>query len=503
MLFIGSALALTLTHAQAAIPEEATSFANYLTALQQKEEQIWPGMTVAKQPIIFLQYSADPSPNSLYAFNFKAQNPNWQPITIGSQTAYTMADTIGVNDFEPTLQQPTDTVDGQQVLITREGWSASDLYNNMQYGQEYYAYYELNESSNRASKLQLATELNRNAYTGINNVETIATLMLESKALNDYLQHHNEEALKDYVAVWRTHTDSLDSNSKLYEVTAGEPLSPAYFGLMSAAHNQNEVLEYLDNHVPILVNEDVGVHYFPDDGIEMHNDFSEFIIEAIGVSLDNLNINWKNSVDANNTPQSEILAQHYPMNSSEIQKRVQDAKMHYGYNKDMQDLHAMFDNWLNKMKTAVNLYQNNTGIEINLVNANTGYFTQVDDYCAVDTDHEFPCNAFDVDTLNRLHTQVTELNTDNKSIDIKGIDLIWHTVTRSDNYQVVTRFKMSGDAIITVDGTKQTLAAFIAKAATETFGLLEISKDNQLLTINSHDSNLATVSVDHGKLVIK
>ena len=462
------ALGLTNVYADDALASYMPSLTTFLPTFQKNADKIWPGFQVDTKPLIIMTDSS--VDDGLYVLNFLPQNSAWQKQVFNDVPVYYLQhDSIGVHDYHSTLNNPYFSLENQAARVSSfddfmGGQEENNKLSNFSLALSYFIDYELLDSPNAKTKRALLEQLNT-VHDGFNKPDNLALLFLQAVALKDYLKTNNEEALKNYAALFQSRYQSLDNNSQVFEVIAGEPLVWNYVAYKATSKNDADfVKQMMSQYIE-------GGSYL--DFIEEDYDLSlNFIHMAVEFGLDKVEPTWKKAVESSNTPPSVLLQQHYHFSDKEIATRVEMAKTQYGYADILTRVNNLLTPYLNEMQNLQTQYQQNDGVEFVL-------------HLPVDHDesHEGHAGAqqYIINSQETLYTSATSLSESSSdgAFNFYGKNVpLYFTAT---NYVSLAesideiKFKIPAQTKLVVDGREDTVGHFVDSNESVEFNQLVIA----------------------------
>jgi hypothetical protein len=485
---IASSLVLGMTNAYAddAAAQYMQSLTIFLPTLQKNADTIWPGFRVDTKPLIMTTHANQEGQgdDSLYALNFAPQNPAWQ-----KQVKH---DSVGVHDYRPSINAPYFTLENQQAMVFHfeniyTDQEKSNAWMNQILAMDYYSYYEFLNSPNAEAKLALVEQQDM-VHDGFNKPDSFSLLFLQEAALKDYLETRNEESLKNYAALFQSRYQSLDKNSQIVEVIAGEPLVEDYVGIKALAKNDTDFAVQVMREYTELP--PVGyADYISEDYLQV----LKFIHLAVELGLDNVQPTWKAAVEASNTPPSMLLQQHYHFSDKEVAARVQMAKTQYGYADISKSVNDLLTPYLKEMQALQAQYQQSAGVELVLNLPEHRSESQ-----------GTPLKQYAIDSRVKLHTAAAKLSISSHdghlNFDGKNVPLYFMNSNDSvANDTSVMKFKIPAATKFVVDGKEDTVEHFVVSNKSVEFHQLSIAgggQDTLSIDLNVNAPGYTLVVVD-------
>jgi len=481
--------------AYAADPAQAKmrSLADFYAKFKTSSETVWPGLNVGQHPLLvgyddFFAKDDEPFDDSIYALDFKTKNSAWQKQIWGSQTVYYLPhDNLGFHQYQGDINNAYFDIENQKAVPVLIDEELDDQINNVILAEELYAYHELFDTSNHKAKINLLMQRYNVNYTGLSDLENYSLILLEVSALQDYLNTHNETALKNYVAIFQTRYDKLDAAHKLYEVDGLEFLPASFVGYKAASNNDKNLTDLILN----AYRDDFSMGH-PD--YSMIDDSLYFISTAVSYGLDHTTPGWQMAMEANNTPASVLLAQHYHLSQSEIAAGYKKAKQLYNYEKIYALVNEKISPYVQAMKAEQQAYAQDAGVEITY----TDFGGLTYDY------RSFSDEVYASTYYTSNHSQISK----GDSFKVGGMELQKGGLLLSDwnddeslDWHTKYRFKIPADAQVKVDGVNYTMAQFVAQDRKVGFSDLAITA-GELQFMLSNDEYKYAVKVEGGKLYI-
>lgn len=436
------------------------SLANFLPTFTKQANLLWPGLNIDSKALV-ITFDTEKNDRSVYALNFTPRAANWQRLSDEQIPIYFMSDDIiGAHTFIPTLQSPYLILEEKSAIkYSPSFYMLEDQYqlDHAILAGSYYVYYELNDSPYAKDKL-VKMGKPYPAHTGFNQADSLSLLLLESFALNTYLDKHDEEALRDFAAIHHYRQQHVDPSTQQFD-HAYPALPCTTYIMLKASLSDQEMTEKLLGEFP---DHDTDyAHFANHQHLTDYLDALSFNQTAASVALDHLGLDWKMEVEAKNMSPVDLLQAHYQTNSAEMNARFENAKMRYGYDKLFATLENDLKPYLHKMETLQNLYQQNNGVELII-------HLPSQDYLLVN--YEADGGAYHVDSQLMLHYKTTTLKniSDVMSLDGRHLNIVYHH-KQLDNFLDLAAsnhtltIKLPPDAKITADLTNEIVGRIAGK----------------------------------------
>ncbi len=474
---------VTNVYADDALTSYVESLTTFLPTFQKNADKIWPGFQVDAKPLIIMtDASAD---DSVYVLNFVPQDSAWQKQVFNDVPVYYLQhDSIGVHDYNFTINNSYFMLENQESRVSSfyngtNNQEENNQWSNIFLAQFYFIDYEFLNSPNAKTKLALIEQQQNTVHDGFNKPENLALLFLQSVALKDYLTTKNEEALKNYVALFQSRYQSLDKNSQVFEVIAGEPLVIYYVGYKASSKNEADfVKQIMSQYIEGGESSDLAEDY----------DLSlNFIHMAVEFGLDKVEPTWKTAVESSNTPPSVLLQQHYHLSDKEIATRVEMAKTQYGYADILTRVNHLLTPYLNEMQNLQTQYQQNDGVEFVL-------HLPADHHGIRDGQEGHRPNVqYNINSQETLYPSATSLSESSSDghFNFYGNNIpLYFTATHSVRGNVgesldEIKFKIPAETKLVVDGREDTVGHFVdSKKSVEFYELVIGGSDQDALSID-------------------
>lgn len=471
------------------VPQYIQDLAGFLPVFKKNADDIWPGLSAElKHPLLVFPFEAQ----DVYAFDFVPQNSAWQSQVIKGLNVYHLQnDLIGAHDFMPSKHQPYLTVDNQSCIVV--GCSPYYNGNNESVARYFFINYEFFSSPYAASKIALLEKQINTVYDTFAHPELVALLKLEKAALDDYLVTRNEDALKNYAAIFQYRYQLLDDNSRFVEVTAGEPLSvDEYVGYKAVAKNTDDLIRRLQDASRSLD------EALPWGEINMnYQELLEFNRETVKFALDTVQPNWKSIVESTNAAPSMLLQKHYHLTADQVNARVKFAKTQYNYSMMMADINRRYDSYFQQLQALQSEYQNDQGIEFSMSFSDN---TPID---MVTGSSSVPVNSSVTITPDLFKLSICSKKF---CLNAKNIPVAYSLISDSldDASTRTMKFKLPTSAvIITDDGAPLTVQQFVAVGKSVKFHALNVKNSGQGAGVNLTVNGDATLAVIDGRLQVQ
>ncbi len=481
----------------------------FFPTFSQNIGQIWPGMSVAANPVI-IAFESDTSDTSLYAINFNTQNPAWQKRLINNMPIYYMAqDNIGARQFRPTLSSFYFNLENNQALIYYPMFSEKNYPENesidfsLDNGSLVQYFFTLHEISHSPHANDMLTNWDRSyiLHKDFNIADHLALLLIESAALDDYLHSHNEEALKNFAAIAQYRVQSSDMNTKKFE--SAYPMLPCllYVEFQTIYSNEQKKLEAIESLIPASAIHPISNTTLIDPQEEYRSALS-FNQTAASFALDNiLPQTWKTTVQTTDATPTDILQSQYRINNAkDLMERLNIAKNRYHFVDLYLALNNIIGDKLRKIAAIENSYKKDTNPEIIIEitygdNENNGYYTNYLANYAIDSQNEI------YEKVDRLEHNIGS----QKFLKANNIEIVFfkREMTTSGLPLISYKFKLNPNTSIEIDNHIETLAHFMrnnqARVVDSAIHLFTPGKNN---APNIITSNKTSIKVENGTLKI-
>lgn len=436
----------------------AAAVAKSISYVDQHENDVWPGFRISVTPSM-LHFGAQ----HIYAFNFQPKQFEWEIRIIENVPVYYLEqDKLGIGEI--TLNYNF-TVDGQPAYIFGYIDTYDQLANLFRFTHERFHVYQFSHFHTNADFPH---------YAGFNSIENVKLAYLEAAALKDYLLTDSKEALQDYLAINHYRSAQLDDQSRQYEakkiIIEG---MASYAGLksmnMTKQASSKFIADFYDGYCAFDKINDCILrrHYY-------------FTGTVIGLALDEYDhADWKLAVEKQDKSPVELLEKIFPMDESEIQKRVKQAEARA----DFVYIEANVEKSMNAYQAAIQQQQD-------AYNA----------YAGIEANYHFDCGLagfikdqqeFFIDGNLFFRVGVDfKGSCDNKSIQITFNHLPF--LYETSNYN---KLKLEPSTMLTIDGEQKSLETVLADNKNVAFSNLVLTNANTQIAITNRAGTLRVV--DH------
>lgn len=487
-------LMLSLLAINAYANVESQYITNCATAINYVDENpnaIWPDFNFSAMPSV-IKFEND----HIYAFDLTPKNSHWSKMNFANRVVYFMPkDNIGLGDVRG---ENYINVDGQLSYVS-PSFIASDDPSTFDYNQATSFFVDLRFLPTFAQSLKQKT-FTSTVYDNF-QTENVQLMYLEIEALKTYLQTNDTEALKDALAIKQYRARSLDQGSLTYE-----NMTETFFGTLVYAGDQalnldttsrNQfVLDSFNNEEDCNVEAQIPGEYpfincltstYP----ELAGQVMDFALDSNGIT------GWKIALQNGTTPRNTLLAQ-YPMSDSDIDQRVQNAKIRYNFASFADTVANTINDYSNTLAQTQSDYQASPGIEIEVdfihaSNSSTevSYETKV----PVDSNTNYYTNTnYGEITFSNpkvLHFSFNELPylilSEQNETFTTGIPF-------SSTSDQIAIFKLDPNTTITFDNKQTTLAKLLPNSALVKFKNLHLYTDAVDLQINKANGTLISTN---------
>jgi hypothetical protein len=385
----------SLCHAEI-LPEEARFIKTMHQIFQDMPgASIWPQNDIHLTPTL-LHFSN----HHTYALQFQPTNPHWQILNEFSSSVYFLEEDEYHLDGIPLSYG--DVIDGQSPTYI---FSYHEQVNNPERNSFIALHERFHAFQGEHEPFQ---EYGFNTYPDLNSIENIALSYLELATLKDYWTNHQNESLKDYIAITQFRERALNKDSLDYEIAKEVWEGLANYFAISALPDDSPIKKQgLQTDIDKMCSQDF------DQIIACQRQWRYYYTGAIAAfALDNLAIpNWKTQFIEHHLAPRIQLQHFYNMKNEEINRRVQQAQEKFHFDKMMEKIHSIMDEYVRNMNLHLERYEAIEGTKLDLFGGftrrSTGEVSAEESY-HLDGVHQLQVNVTSVDlSSDRLYVMKT------------------------------------------------------------------------------------------------
>ena len=345
---------------------------------------IWPQNDIYLTPTFFHF-----SNHHTYAFQFKPTNPNWKKLNTETPIYFLEHDEYHLDNVPLGYGNIIDNQSPTYIFKYNDSYPHPEEKNIFVALHERFHFFQRTHEPFKT--------LQFNAYPDLKNIDNMALSYLELRVLKEYWINHQEDALKDYIAIVSARAKKLKQTSEEYELSKEimEGLAN-YFAISAISEKTFNVREMLQTDLEINCPQNF------ENGIDCQRQHRYYYTGAVvAFALDSFSVDWKTIFVEKRLSPREQLQRYFNMPINEIDARVLRVKQQFDYEHILAGLHQTTDDYFKKLDNHLKKYEKSEGVKLELWHGFTnegsaGYGSAEENYF--------------IDGLSRLQVNFTSTN---------------------------------------------------------------------------------------------
>lgn len=339
------------------MPTEKESIIIYAEILEAFDQglgqRVWPGYKFSSDPTIITYKET----GHIYAFNLDSKDSRWSSVVIAGKSAqYSAVDFWGFSQFS---LFPTLPIEGKSAYLFQGDFSfvaTNPTFSAVVFVHERFHKYQISNFTDFFNS-------NGKFYKGHLDQNNVDLIFLENAALLKYLESHNLEMLKYFLAINQMRTNSLDNDSKKWELWQQKIEGTAEY--VQTRTLQFYPLQGLDA-LQVLTKR-ANTYFVADEtGIDNIIKWRHYSVGAIlSFALQDLGIpNWMSDLEKTGKNQTEILKSYFKLSDKIIKELVEKAKTDLNFADIRSKTSSMLSAYIENIRILTEQFNKEVGVEI-------------------------------------------------------------------------------------------------------------------------------------------